>query len=271
MDLWPENFLSVIKVKNKLLLSILTRHSHWYYKKATNLVGMSQTMTSHLRAITDKDMRHTVTIPQTSEKLYERTIIDKVLVKKFGSTFNVLFTGNISPAQSFDTMIAAAKLLKEKGFSDVRWIIVGDGMSKQSVEAKVTAEGLDKVFVFEGSHPTERMPAYTNIADVLVGCLVKSELLEATIPAKVMSYIASGKPMVLAMDGEVQDLINNTIRCGYAGPTEDAKILASNIEKIHRLSKKDRGAMGRRARDYHFKHLERSVILGQLERFMFTN
>jgi hypothetical protein len=99
--------------------------------------------------------------------------------------------------------------------------------------------------------------------------LVKSELLEATIPAKVMSYIASGRPMALAMDGEVQDLINNTVKSGYAGDAGNADGLYKNIKKIYSLSQKERDEMGTRGRAYHFKHFERSIVLNELYKFIF--
>src|SRR5690606_32463813 len=123
---------------------------------------------------------------------------------------------------------------------NINWIIVGDGMSRKQVQASANQAGLQGIFFFEGQKPTDSIPKYTAIADGLIGCLVKSDLLEATIPAKVMSYIASGKPLVLAMDGEVQDLVNHTIKGGFAGPTEDSKQLAENILKLYKLPKKAR-------------------------------
>ena len=116
----------------------------------------------------------------------------------------------------------------------------------------------------------EDIPRYTTMADALLACLVKSDLLEATIPAKVLSYFAAGRPMVLAMDGEVRDLVNNTIKCGFAGPTEDAQVLSENIKKIYKLSPAERIKMGARGRAYHFKHFERNLILNKLHNFMFS-
>jgi glycosyltransferase involved in cell wall biosynthesis len=137
------------------------------------------------------------------------------------------------------------------------------------LEEAVKEAGLTGSFYFEGFKSIEEIPKYTGIADVLVGCLTKSELLEATIPAKVMSYLAAGKPLVLAMDGEVHNLINNVIRCGHVGPTEDAAALAKNIARIRDSSAEAKEAMGERARNYHFKYFERNIILTKLHEFIF--
>ncbi len=250
LDLWPENLYSVIPIKNSTLRWLAEKNSHWYYKKADKLVALSNTMQTKLLKATNKPIEKSIVLPQACEKVYEEVIYDKRLEKRFKNGFNILFAGNISPAQSFKTILQAAQTLKSSGVKDINWIIVGDGMSRGWLEEEVKKSGLSSNFYFEGHKPIGDIPKYTNIADLLIGCLVKSDLLEATIPAKVMSYIAAGKPIVLAMDGEVQELINNTIACGFVGPTEDAKQLAANITKIYTMSAAQRKAMGKRGRDY---------------------
>jgi len=270
LDLWPENLFSVLDVKNRFLRSVATRISHWHYRRVDKLVALSERMKERLLQVTRKPADRIIVVPQVAEKLYETPLADAALQARFRNTFNVLFTGNISPAQSFDTMIDAAEILKQQGIHDLRWVIVGDGMSRESIECEVRSRMLDDYFVFEGHHPVAEMPKYTNIADVLVGCLVKSDLLEATVPAKVMSYIASAKPVVLAMDGEVQQLINNEIRCGYAGPTEDAEALAANLLRVYSAGKAERAVMAENARVYHQKHFERDTVLLRLLDFIFS-
>jgi glycosyltransferase involved in cell wall biosynthesis len=227
-------------------------------------------MRGKLAAVSGKKPEAIAIIPQACEEIYEKKLSDPVLQLRFKDTFNVVFTGNISPAQSFKTMLDAAELLVHQGLDNIRWIIVGDGMSRKEVEKEVNKRQLNKYFVFEGQKPIDDMPKYADIANVLVGCLVKSDLLEATIPAKVMSYIAMAKPIVLAMDGEVQDLINTTIGCGLAGKTDDYRTLAKNIENIYRLTPNQRAKMGDRARSYHQENFSRKLLLGKLYNFIFT-
>jgi glycosyltransferase involved in cell wall biosynthesis len=260
LDLWPENLYSVLPIRNRFLRWVARAVSHWHYRRVDQLIALSETMKDKLFAITKNP--HIAVIPQAAEKIYEQKASDPKLRKRFADTFNVVFTGNISPAQDPETMVAAAEILYRKGLKDIRWIIVGDGMSRKSMEQSVKDRGLAGIFSLEGQKPIEDMPKYGDIADVLVGCLVKSELLEATIPAKVMSYIAMSKPIVLAMDGEVQDLISYTIKCGYAGAASDATLLSANIQKLYNLGPAKRDAMGDNARKYHKKYFSREVILG---------
>lgn len=270
LDLWPENLFSVLDIKNPFLRKVATGVSHWHYRHVDKLVVLSEKMKNKLIEVTNISPDKIIVLPQACEKVYETNVHDEQLASRFQKGFNILYAGNISPAQSFETIIAAAQKLKLDGITDINWIIVGDGMSRKWLENEVEKAGLKGSFYFEGFKPIEDIPKYTDFADVLIGCLVKSDLLEATIPAKVMSYFASGKPMVLSMDGEVQDLVNNTIKCGFAGPTGDAMILADNIRKVHDMSKTERQQMGDRGRAYHFQHFERNIILTKMYDFIFN-
>jgi glycosyltransferase involved in cell wall biosynthesis len=227
-------------------------------------------MKSQLLNITGIPLDKIIVLPQACEKIYESDIYDKQLAARFKQGFNILYTGNISPAQSFETIIESAKMLKKAGINDINWIIVGDGMSRKWLEEEVSKAGLSDSFYFEGMKPIQDIPKYTAFADVLIGCLVKSDLLEATIPAKVMSYLAAGKPIVLAMDGEAQDLINKTIKCGLAGETGNAKVLSENIKSLYSKSTAERKDIGARGRAYHLKHFERNIILNKLYDFIFS-
>jgi glycosyltransferase involved in cell wall biosynthesis len=270
LDMWPENLFSVLNIQNKFLRSLVTKVSHWHYRKVDKLMVLTNAMQTKLQDVTQKQPGKIAVIPQTSEKIYEKEIEDKKLSQRFKQGFNIVFAGNISPAQSFETVVEAAEILKADGISDINWIIVGDGMSRKWLENEVEEKGLADSFTFEGQKPIGDVPRYTTIADALIGCLSKSDLLEATIPAKVMSYIAAGKPLILAMDGEVQELINNTIKCGYASETGNAKLLAKNIKRLYKLSPSERKKMGTRGKDYHFKHFERNLILNKLYSFLFA-
>lgn len=269
LDLWPENLFSVLEIKNRFLRAVATKVSHWHYRRVDKLVALSQLMKARLTEISALPSEKIEVLPQACEKFYEASTEDPVLRKKYQGTFNLVFTGNISPAQSFETMIAAASQLKERGFHRIRWIIVGDGMSRETVTEQVRDAGLSEVFDFVGRVPPESITSYFDIADGLVGCLVKSDLLEATIPAKVLSYVASGRPVLLAMDGEVSDLVQDA-QCGFVGPAGDVNQLVGNIERLYAMSDAERVQLGENGRAYHFVHLERNVVLGKLEKFIFA-
>jgi len=268
LDLWPENLFSVLNVKSRFLRSLARKVSYWHYRKVDKIIAISEKMKSQLHEITGLPGDRIIFIPQCCEKFYEEDVIDEQLSQRFASGFNIVFAGNISPAQSFETVIEAASKLKREGYDDINWIIVGDGMSRGWLENTVKAKGLENDFFFEGYKPVTEIPKYHTIADALLACLVKSELLDCTIPAKVMSYFAAGRPMLLAMDGEAQRLVND-IGCGLAGDSGDSASLYENIKELYRLSGEQRGLMGAKGRAYHFQHFERDANLKRLYDFIF--
>lgn len=268
LDLWPENLFSVLDIKNSFMRRFAEKVSHWHYRQVDRIIVLSELMRQRLSAISQLAPEQITTVPQACEKLYELEIHDAVLTERLGAGFKIIFAGNISPAQSFSTILDAASELHSEGFTDIKWVIVGDGMSRSEVELEVKERGLSSVFSFEGHHAVSDIPKYTTLADALVGCLVKSDLLEATVPAKVMSYIAAGRPLLLAMDGEVEELVEKEAQCGLVGPAGDALALAANVKMLYAMSALERQAMGQRGKKYHFDHLERNLVLGRLTDFL---
>lgn len=269
LDLWPENLYSVLPIRNTFFRKLLEKISTWHYRHVDKLAVLSETMKNELIARTDVSHNKIIVLPQAPEEIHRQKVNDESLKDRFGDSFNLVFTGSITPAQSFDTIVKAATILKDSGIDDINWIIVGDGMSRKKVENDVRIAGLGDSFHFEGQKPLEDIPKYTSIANGLVGCLVRSDLISATIPAKVMSYIAAGKPIVLSMDGEVQALINKTIRGGFAGDAENVTELVKNITKLRNLSEKEYTSMVNRLDAYYQNHLNRDIIFDKLISFIY--
>ena len=267
LDLWPENLYSVLKIKSKLLRGIALRVSNRYYRKTDKLIANSQRLQSLLIDRFGKDVEKVTYIPQFCEKVYESPAFDDKLRSRFSDTFNLVFTGNISPAQSFETVIAAAKILKDRGFTDIAWVIVGDGMSRVWLESEVQKAGLSDCFVFEGRVSMEDIPKYTDIADGLFACLAKSELLDLTLPAKVFSYYAAGRPLLLAMDGEIKQIVQES-KAGFIVDSGDHTGLADAVMMLYDSTKEEREAMGDAAKDYYFKHFERNMNMEKLIGFI---
>ena len=61
-----------------------------------------------------------------------------------------------------------------------------------------------------------------------------------------MSYLAAGRPLLLAMDGEAQRLVNE-IGCGFAGDSDDSAALYENIKNLYNLPKEQRESRGKKA------------------------
>ena len=160
-----------------------------------------------------------------------------------------------------------AKRFRPLGNQPMIGLLVGDGMSREGLLARIAAEGLDDYFVWEGQHPVTDVPKYHTLADALIACLAKSDDLGLTIPAKITSYCAAGRPVLACMDGEGARVVTEA-GCGFACPAGDTAALTENLLRLMALSSAQRAAMGARGRAYNAAHFDRSTLLAQLADFV---
>jgi glycosyltransferase involved in cell wall biosynthesis len=115
-----------------------------------------------------------------------------------------------------------------------------------------------------GQRPVETMPRYFAAADALLVTLKRDPIFSLTIPGKLQSYMASGKPILASLDGEGAAIVRES-GAGLASSSEDGQSLAQNAVSLYRASTAERDAMGRRAREYFERNFQRQRLLDRLE------
>ena len=263
LDIWPQNLYSVLDIKNKLLRKMMYKISMSIYKQPDRLITVSEKMRRYFIEKLNRPEDNVTFVPQSPEKLYEERRSNEALRERFQGGFHIVFTGNISPAQNFEMVTDAAVLLKNEGFTDINFIIVGDGMSANDLKESVEKKGLSSMFFFEGFRPIEEMPEYADIADALIATLKSEGVEDYSIPAKVMSYMASGKPLLIGMEGEINDIIAKA-ECGLTSDPDDAAQLAKNIKTLYHMDKAERDKMGENAYLYQQEHFERDKSIDKI-------
>ncbi len=154
--------------------------------------------------------------------------------------------------------------------NDIRFIIVGDGMSRAELEQDIINADVSEYFVFLGQKPAEEMPNYYAAADVLFLAYSQLEALEIAIPAKLASYFATGKPCVVSISGEGANAVVNA-NAGLVSAPDDANKLCENILRMAKMKSKspeELENMGKSAKEYCKKHFKRDIILKMLEEFI---
>ena len=111
------------------------------------------------------------------------------------------------------------------------------------------------------------MPRYFALADAMLVTLKKDPIFSLTIPAKVQSYLACGKPIIAALDGEGSRVVEEA-GAGLTASAEDSRLLAANVKRMYNLSESERHEMGLQGRRYFEKHFERSHLLARLDGWM---
>ena len=266
LDIWPENLYSVLNVKNKALRAIAQGVSDALYKKADRLIAMSEPLQQRLCQRTGMPPQKIAVIPQYCEDFYAVPQPDAALQAQFGGRFNLVFTGTFTPAQSLETVITAVQDARSRGADMLHLLLVGDGMSRAALEAKVKDLHAEDAVTFYGSVPATDIPKFTALADALIVCLSDSPDLGLTVPAKVASYMAAGKPVLASMDGAGNAAV--AAAGGLSSSACDAAALADNLLALTRMDAAQRAAMGQSAKEYYLAHYRRSELLRKLEHFI---
>ena len=266
LDIWPENLYSVLNVKNKALRAIAQGVSDALYKKADRLIAMSEPLQQRLCQRTGMPPQKVAVIPQYCEDFYAVPQPDAALQAQFAGRFNLVFTGTFTPAQSLETIITAVQDARSRGADMLHLLLVGDGMSRAALEAKVKELHAEDAVTFYGSVPATDIPRFTALSDALIVCLSDSPELGLTVPAKVASYMAAGKPVLASMDGAGNAAV--AAAGGLSSPACDAAALADNLLALTRMGAAQRAAMGQSAKEYYLAHYRRSELLRKLEHFI---
>ena len=267
LDLWPENLYSVLPVQNKLLRRLAQGVSDYLYKKADRLIAMSEPLQQRLCQRTGKPKSAVAAIPQYCEDFYAVPQRDAELEARFSGRFNLVFTGTFTPAQSLDMVLRAVLQARSMGAEKLHLLLVGDGMSRESLQDLARELNAGDAVTFYGSVPAKEVPKFKALADALLISLSDSPDLGLTVPGKLASYMAAGKPILGSMNGAGFAVVQQS-GGGLASPACDQQALAENMVKLYTMDSARRAALGTKAKKYYLAHYRRAELLRRLETFI---
>jgi colanic acid biosynthesis glycosyl transferase WcaI len=139
----------------------------------------------------------------------------------------VMYAGNVGFSQSLDLVLAAATAHADD--PDVVFVINGGGSARPDLERQ--AAGLSNVR-FIDMQPKERLPELLAAADVHVVPL-KRGLARSSVPSKLYSILAAGRPIVASVDlgTEVANVVDRA-GAGIAVPPDDPEAFTKAIGRL---------------------------------------
>ena len=265
-DLWPESLSATGAVRSKVVLKLVERLVRFIYKNCDLILAQSRAFFAPIERLGISRER-ILYFPNTAEGLYRPVSAEHTMPEhaSMPDGFRVMFAGNIGKAQDFETILAAAERLK--AYPDIHWVILGDGRMFSWVKDQVAVRQLRKTVHLLGRQPVDSMPRYFSLADVMLVTLKKEPIFSMTIPSKLQSYLACGKSLIAALDGEGARIVRES-GAGLTPPAEDPQALAEAVLTVYRLSSGQRQEMGLRGRRYFERHFERSMLLERLDRWI---
>ncbi len=264
-DLWPESLVATGAIKSPKVLATVRRLVRWIYNHCDYILVQSKSFVAPVVAAgAEEEKIHY--FPNWAEALYQPITLPSDAKEREevpSDGFVAMFAGNLGSAQSLETIVGAAKQLKDE---NIYWVFLGDGRRREWLEKEVSDQGLTKVKVL-GRKAMETMPAYFALADVMLVTLRDDPVMATTIPGKVQSYLACGKPIIGALNGSGQTVIQES-GAGYCVDSGDEHGFAQYVLEMSKLSAEERSQMGQAARDYYLAHFDREYLVQKLEQHM---
>jgi colanic acid biosynthesis glycosyl transferase WcaI len=260
LDLWPESVSAVGAVKSKTILNTIKLLVNYIYKNCDKILVPSRGFISNIKSYGIDD-QNIIYWPQWAEEIFNSKNYDNYDIEKLPDGFKIFFAGNIGAAQGLDIIINAAKLLR--GYKKIYWIIIGDGRMKPWLEEQIDKYNLNENIILLGRKPIEMMPNYFLAADSLFLSLKSDPIFSLTLPAKIQTYLACGKPIIAAIDGEAANVIADS-KSGLSCGANDPDKLAEIVIQLYQMSEDDRITMGRNGFEYYEKHFKSDLLLKKL-------
>ncbi len=261
-DLWPDSLAATGMFNNSCGLKVVANVCKWVYKTAEHITVQSPGVRDIL-LLRGVDEKKVSVIFNWCE---EASIVDGLLnrdepsqsyqTESPRSTFDVLFAGNMGKAQDLDSILEAARLLKDEN-ATIRFLLMGDGIEVLRLKKEVEDKRITNV-TFLPRVAMSEAGIFLKQADVLLVHLKDDPLFRITIPAKTQAYLAAGKPILMAVTGDAARVILES-EAGVCAQPSNARSIADVILQLADMSPDDLCKMGRNGRAFYWANMSLNV------------
>ena len=261
LDLWPETPISLGHVQSPFVAMLLRKFISNIYKNADVIFAQSN---SFIPLIKEKSPSGKCIeyLPSWVEDIYFTKVNKKSLkINEDPSRFTILYAGNIGYAQDFETLLTALGVVKKE--VNLRMIFVGEGRAIEWLKKEVIQRELSKAVEFYPQQCIEKMPEIFAHADALYLSLRGKKVFEYTIPGKLPTYFAVGKPILASLSGEGAYHIKSS-QSGFVSHPGCHQSLAANIKKLFLLEEEYKKKLGENGRKYCERVFVKEVVMKKL-------
>jgi len=262
LDVWPDTLSAVGVVKSPRLLSAIGLFVRFVYRNCDRILIQSRAFQVPVQRDGGTE-RQIAYFPNWIEPTFQHGldgVEPAAETAPFRNHFTIMFAGNIGESQDLSSVLDAAEAVRD--LENVRWLIVGDGRAADSLREDIVRRGLQDLVHLLGRHATDRMPAFFAGADALLVSLRAEPIFAMTIPGKVQSYLAAGRPVLGMIDGEGRRVIEES-GGGLTAPAGKGAALGEVTRRMVGLTPAEREMMGRRGRAYALREFDRNALFDQ--------
>jgi glycosyltransferase involved in cell wall biosynthesis len=259
-DLWPESIEATGHVRNRLAIRMVESLVRFIYRHADLILVPSRSFVTPIQRFS----------PSAQVVYYPNSVDASFCDPEYGpkhellalrSGFNVVFAGNVGTAQAVHVITEAAALLKKH--PDIRIVVLGSGSELDWMRAQIAEHKLNNL-ILAGRFPVDAMPSLLAQASILLVTLADKEIFAATVPNKIQAYMAVGRPIIAAMNGEGARLVKES-HAGLAVPAENANALADAIISLYEMPQSELEKLGANAQNYYRRHFDHETLITELQ------
>ena len=205
-DLWPEFAVAVGVLKNPLLIRLSEWLERFLYRRADWVMVNSPGFIAH---VTQRGARQVTLIPNGADpRMFDPQLSGEAFRRQHGleGKFVVMYAGAHGMSNDLGVVLEAARRLAHR--TEIVFVFLGDGKEKPGLVQQAEALGLQNV-VFIPPVSKLDMPLALAAADACIAILKPIEAYKTTYPNKVFDYMAAGKPVVLAIEGVICEVLQS--------------------------------------------------------------
>lgn len=262
-DMWPDTLRATGMLNNQRALGIVASVCKWVYRRVDHIAVLSPGFKKLLVQRGVPESKIDVIYNWADEASLTAPQGQLPAAFPAAEKFRILFAGNMGKAQALDTVLDAAVLLQQRG-SRVCFVLLGGGVEMNRLAERAAEWRLGNV-VFLPPVPMAEVGTLLDAADALLVHLRKDPLFEITIPSKTQAYMAVGKPLLMAVDGDAADLVRES-GGGVVAASEDPQVLAASAEALAAMAPEALAEMGAKAQSHYREHLSLRIGVARFSR-----
>jgi len=262
VDLWPESVSASGLLNRPWIIRAIRSAAHFLYARSRHVNVVTEGFRQNLLAMGVPDRKLSVIENWMPTATYTLAQPDQAFASQFdlAGKFVVMYAGNMGASQDLHTVLDAARLLRDD--AGIRFVLVGGGTQHEELVRRAREENLTNV-VFPGRFPPDRMPGLYAFANVLLVHLKPDSLSDVSIPSKTFAYMASGRPVLMAVRGDGARFLDQN-EFGVTAEPANPQSLAEAVGRLRAMpvaAREQLGLNGRLAFD------QRYCSRVQIERF----
>lgn len=259
-DLWPAFAVGIGVLRQPFLIRGSEFLERFLYHHASLVVVNSPGFINH---VSQRGAQQVELVPNGSDAKMFNPKADGISFRNthgLQNKFIILYAGAHGISNNLEVVLDAAGLLRDN--LDIIIVLLGDGKEKNALMAKAARMNLENV-LFLPPIPKIEMPTALAAADACLAILKPIPQYNTVYPNKVFDYMAAARPVILAIDGVIRQVVEQA-SAGISVTPGDASALAEAIRSL--ANNRQIGlAMGRRGRAFIEDHFDRPILA---ERFL---